>query len=142
MQLASPTGHAGKHVTFSPLLVNTYRSCPDCFLIEAKARAGFGAGTGTSGGRVCQHWDLCCTHIKSFSFRPNRKILDEKRLSRSRLTSAYMYSNSQFILSAVSVLAHANRPPDASSRATREQTLAEGAVSSSRSCRDQTSPLC
>lgn len=50
VQLASPTVHAGKHVSFSPLLVNAYRSCPDCFLIEAKARAGFGAGTGTSTG--------------------------------------------------------------------------------------------
>lgn len=71
VQLAPPTVHAGKHVNFSPLLANTYRGCPDCFPIEAKAGAGSGAGTGPSGGRDRQHWDTCCTHIKSFSFQPN-----------------------------------------------------------------------
>lgn len=72
------------------------------------------AATGTSGVRVCQHWDPCCTHSRKFSFQPNPLVGDEKAEEKQTYVSVHVLQLPVHPVSARS-LPHARSLLDASS---------------------------
>lgn len=90
---------------------------------------------GASSVRGCQHWHPCCTHTKSCSVQPDGAMDEEKAEEKQTYVSVHVL---QVPVHPVSVrsLPHAESLLDAA----EEQTVADGALSSSRSCCDQTSP--